>query len=211
MERKQRSSLRRARYVTAALMLCAALTGCDLPVKVVGGIPDPQDTVATFFDSVCAGDFETADACLMDSSVEMKQPPADDFSASLMTYLQQSYAWEPAGEPETDVTEARQNVNFRHLDPVLLSDDLRKTCASLGKKYLRTQDEAHTEMNNGVCSLTSDGAQAVAVEALDSIMSDPEQYYTTDAYEISLKLEGNSWKILMTDELFDAIAGKYTA
>ncbi|MBQ1555912.1 MAG: hypothetical protein IIZ68_10750, partial [Clostridia bacterium] len=60
-----------------------------------------------------------------------------------------------------------------------------------------------------VCSLTEEGAQAVAAEALDRLMTAPDAYYASDIYDITLTLEGSKWKIQMTDELFDAIVGRY--
>ncbi|MBQ5545063.1 MAG: hypothetical protein IIU00_05230 [Clostridia bacterium] len=194
---------------TAALLLCVSMTACTLPVKVIGRVPDPQDTVASFFDSVCRGDYEAADLCLNGCSIAMKQQPTDVFSAALLEYLKESYAWEPVELPETSLTEAHQTVMFRHLDPALLSDDLRAAASKLGKQYLRTRDPAHTQMTDGVCSLTEEGAQAVAAEALDSLMTAPDAYYASDIYDITLTLEGSKWKIQMTDELFDAIVGRY--
>ena len=34
-----------------------SLTSCEMPMKIVGSIPDPKDTVTTFFYSVCACGF----------------------------------------------------------------------------------------------------------------------------------------------------------
>ena len=44
--------------VLAAFM---SLTACEMPMTVIGSIPEPRDTVESFFDSVCAGDFAESD------------------------------------------------------------------------------------------------------------------------------------------------------
>lgn len=197
--------------LSLSLLLCAILSGCELPLTVVGSIPDPENTVTDFFDGVCEGDFQKADACLNGSSVAMRNTPSDGFSTALMNYLQESYAYQLTGSIEVIELEAQQDVFFTYLDFDLLAEDLRDESSKLGKKYIKTQDEAHTEMKDGVCTLTDEGAQAVAVEALDSLMTEPEQYYSAATFHLQLNYQGGSWKILMTDELFEAIAGKYSA
>lgn len=194
-----------------SLALCMMLTGCELPMTVMGDIPAPENTVTDFFDGICEGDFEKADACLSGSSIAMKNTPTDEFAAALMYYLEESYYYQPMSEIEVNGLEASQYIEFTYLDFDLLAEDLRDESSRLGKKYIKTQDAAHTAINDGVCTLTDEGAQSVAAEALDNLMTQPYQYYSADTFHIRLKYQGHSWKILMTDELFEAIAGKYSA
>lgn len=194
-----------------SLVLCAVMAGCELPLTVVGNIPDPENTVSDFFDGVCEGDFKKADACLSGSSIAMKAEPTDIFSYRLMNCLQDSYSYQLTGEMAVGELDAEQDVMFTYLDFDLLSEDLRSECSRIGKKYIKTQDEAHTQTIDGKCTLTDEGAQAVAVEALDGLMAEPYPYYSVATFHIRLRYQGQSWKIIMTDELFQAIAGKYAA
>lgn len=208
---KKVKKIKSALCLGLSLVLCAMLTGCELPLTVVGNIPDPENTVSDFFDGVCEGDFKKADACLNGSSIAMKAEPTDLFSFKLMNYLQDSYSYQLASDMEKGELEANQDVMFTYLDFDLLSEDLRGECSRIGKKYIKMQDEAYTEMIDGKCTLTGEGAQSVAVEALDGLMTEPYPYYSVTTFHIRLKYQGQSWKIIMTDELFQAIAGKYAA
>lgn len=205
------TEIKRVLCLGLSLTLCAMLAGCELPLTIVGNIPDPESTVSNFFDGVCEGDFKKADACLSGSSIAMKTEPSNLFSIKLMSYLQDSYSYQLTSEMAVNELEASQDVVFTYLDFNLLSDDLRSESSRIGKKYIKIHDETHTEMNDGKCTLTDEGAQMVVIEALDSLMTEPYPYYSAATFHIRLKYQGQSWKIIMTDELFQAIAGKYSA
>lgn len=202
--------IRTVLYLLLSLVLCGILSGCELPLTVVGNIPNPGDTVTAFFDGICEGDYKKADACLGGNSIAVRNSPPDDFSAALMSYLQASYSYRLLGDIEVNGIEANQSVEFTYLDLNLLSEDLGAKSSSLGKMYIKTQEETHTEIKNGGCTLTDEGAQSVAIEALNSIMTQPEKYYSVNTFNVQMRYQGNSWEILITDDLFDAIAGKYS-
>lgn len=197
-------------YLSLSLVLCGILSGCELPLTIIGNIPAPEDTVTDFFDGICEGDYKKADACLSGSSIAMKNTPSDEFSVALMNYLQESYDYRLTGDVQMDGMEASQEIEFNYLDFDLLSEDLSSKSTSLGKLYIRTQDKDHTEIKDGVCTLTEKGAQSVAKEALDSIMEQPDKYYSVSTFNVHMRYQQQSWKIVMTDDLFEAIAGKYS-
>lgn len=204
--------MRKNKIVTGFILMltvCICITGCNFPTIGIGDIPDPKDTVTVFFDSVCKGDFERADTCLGGSSISMDSQDSSAFALKLLEYLQQSYSYKTVGEAKIDGLNSNQQVEFTYLDFNLLLDDLRSKSTELGKNYMVTHDETHTVVEGGVCSLTDEGAELVAIESLDYIMTSPEKYYTTKNFRIEMKYSQKSWHILINDELFEAIVGKY--
>lgn len=192
-----------------AIAVCLSISGCKFPTVGVGDIPDPKDTVIVFFDSVCEGDFEKADACLGGASIDMNSENSGEFAARLLEYIQQSYSYKTIGEADVNGLNASQEIEFTYLDLNLTLEDLRNKATELGKNYIVTHDEAHTVLENGICTLTDEGAEMTSVEALDYIMASPEKYYTTKTFYVEMKYSQKAWHILINDELFEAIVGKY--
>lgn len=180
-------------------------------MRIIGTIPDPAPTVTGFFDSLCAGDFQKADSYLADVSVSMKEEPVGGFQQKLYGYLLKSYRYQTVGQPETDSFDARQDVSFTYLDFDRLAGDLREQSSKLGKKYMVERNEAYAEPHGTSWELTDKGAEMVASEALDKLLSDnPEPYYTTRTFRIRLKYQDRAWHILMDNDLFDAISGQFS-
>ena len=57
--------------------------------------------------------------------------------------------------------------------------------------------------------LSDEGAEKVASEALDTLMTQSEKYCTTKAFEITMKYSGGKWQIYLPDDLFYAICGGF--
>ncbi len=204
------SKTRISSCIVLSLAICLLLGSCSFPMRVVGKIPDPQQSVTGFFDSVCEGDFKKADAYLGDVSISMKDEPADGFSKKLMQYLNESYSYELVGQPKTNKLSSVQDVVFTYLDFSLLADDLRAKSSQIGKGYLSERNESYTELVDNATVLTDEGAELVAEEALDAIMTkNPEQYYTSATFRIQMKYQNKTWIILMNNDLFEAISGKF--
>ena len=194
-----------------SLVICLLLGSCDFPMRVVGNIPDPQQSVEGFFDSVCEGDFKKADTYLGDVSISMKEEVTDGFSKKLLQYLKESYRYEITEKAKTDSLNASQTVIFTYLDFSLLTDDLRARSSKIGQKYLAEHNETYTETTDNTSILTDEGANLVAEEALDSVMKkNPEKYYTSETFDIRMKYQNGKWIILIDNELFEAISGKFS-
>lgn len=206
------SKTRISSCIVLSLAICLLLGSCSFPMRVVGKIPDPQQSVTGFFDSVCEGDFKKADTYLGDVSISMKDEPADGFSKKLMQYLNESYSYELAGKATTDRLSATQDVVFTYLDFTLLADDLRAKSSQIGQQYLADLDEAYTERVNNATVLTDEGAKLVAQEALDEVMkNNPQNYYASETFHINMKYQNKTWMIVMNNDLFEAISGKFSS
>ena len=79
----------------------------------------------------------------------------------------------------------------------------------MGKNYIAESREGYVENKNDSIILTDEGAEKIAAEALDSLMTNTEKYYTTKTFDIKMKYVSGKWLILMTDDLFDAISGGF--
>ena len=173
----------------AVLAIFFSLSACDMPMTVVGSIPDPTETVKVFFDSVCDGDFAEADKYLSGISLSMKKQIDGVFAQKLYNYLLKSYRYGINGDVSSHLTEASCNVDFTYLDLNRLAGDLKNESTALGKKYVN--------------------AEKVASEALDTLMTQSEKYCTTKAFEITMKYSGGKWQIYLPDDLFYAICGGF--
>lgn len=192
------------------LICCLIFTGCDFPTVGLGNVPDPGCTVVEFFNCVNEGDFAGADAYLADCSINMEDEISGEFAESLLNYLHESYDYETTEKITVNGLEATQKIRFRYLDLNMLTDDLRAKSTEIGQKYIYKRDESYTNVVDSVCTLTDEGAEHAAVEALDIIMQEPEKYYTEKDFDVILKYSGGKWLIHLNDELFNAIVGKYS-
>lgn len=200
----------RALRAGIAFLLCLALAGCRFPLVTLSPVPPPEDAVRAFFDAVCDGDWDTADALLDGRSVALRNPPEDAFSTAFLQYMQLSYHYELTDSFRKSGMEATGKVRFTSLSPDLLAGDLRAASTRIGRAYIQSQEPAHTQTTDGVCTLTEEGARAVALEALESLMTQPDAYLAARDYPVELHYDGTRWKIQLSGELFDAIVGKYT-
>lgn len=196
-------------FITA-LVMCLQFSSCEFPTVGIGEIPSPQSTVEEFFDSVCAGDFDKADTYLVNSSISMEGEASGEFADKLLGYLLDSYSYQLVGDAEISSLYAEQEVKFTYLDTNKLTDDLRNESTKVGQKYVNRRDENYTTIEDGKCSLTDEGAEQAAIEALESIMQTPEKYYNEKKFDIQLEYTQKTWHIELNDELFNAIVGKYS-
>lgn len=195
--------------VIACLVAFASLSSCAMPMKIVGDIPAPEDTVTAFFDSICAGDFNESDQFLSGMSLSMKKNVEGVFAQKLYDYLVKSYKYAINGKVNCDQLDADCKVDFTYLDFNLLSEDLKAKSTKLGKKYIAESKEGYVEEKDGSIKLTDEGAEKIAAEALDELMSTPEKYCSTNTFNVTLKYGGGKWLICLSDYLFEAICGGF--
>ena len=139
------SSRKKLICVIAAFTVFMSLSSCEMPMKIVGSIPDPKNTVIGFFDSVCAGDFASSDKYLSGVSLSMKKQVEGEFAGKLYDYLISSYDYKLNGEVTSDLLDASCKVDFTYLDLNLMSEDLKTTATKLGEKYVTEAKEGYVE------------------------------------------------------------------
>ncbi len=196
--------------VVALLAVCLQFSGCEFPTVGIGDLPSPQGTVEEFFDSICTGNLDKANTYLLNSSVSMDGETSGEFADELLGYLRASYDYKLVGDAEVNGLYATQKVVFTYLDPNILAEDLREQSTKVGQKYINTRDENYTTIEDGKCALTDEGAEQAAIEALEILMQTPEKYYNEKGFDIQLQYTQKAWHIELSDELFNAIVGKYS-
>ena len=164
--------------IIVSFITISLLSSCELPMAVVG-IPNPKNTVTDFFDCVCSGDFAKADEYISGVSISMKNDVSGNFSNKLYGYLLQSYSYTQTTDVQSDNIDAWCTVDFTYLDLNLLANDLKELSTKMGKNYIAESREGYVENKNDSIILTDEGAEKIAAEALDSLMTNPEKYYTT--------------------------------
>ena len=200
---------KRILFLFTALAAILSLSACDMPLKIVGDIPEPADTVTAFFDNVCKGNFNKADEYLSDMSLSMKNDIDGVFAQKLYSYLVESYKYKINGDVSCSQLNASCKVDFTYFDFNLISEDLKSMSTKLGKRYIAENREGYVDEKDGAVILTDDGAEKIAAEALDELMKDSEKYCTSKTFDIKLKYNGSKWLISITDDLFYAISGGF--
>lgn len=208
-EHDHMSITKRLLCLFSVLAVLVSFTACEMPMKVVGSIPEPEETVKAFFDSVCAGKFAESDRYLSGVSLSMKKEIEGEFAQKLYDNLLKSYGYRIDGEVVAESLDASCQVEFTFLDLNLLSDDLKTASTTLGKKYVKETKEGYVEDKDGSYLLSDAGAEKVAAEALDQLMNDRGKYCSTKKFDLHLKYSGSKWLITLPDELFYAICGGF--
>ena len=208
-ENHKMMSFKRFLCAISVFVSVALLSACSLPTTIIGSFPEPEDTVTALFDSICSGDFEKADTYLDGVSLVVKNQSEDVFSQKLFEYLLESYKYELIGGLNKKQFEAKCKVSFTYLDFNKLLKDLNTASTKLGKRYIAESKEGYvTEDENGI-TLTDDGAKKIAAEVLESMMSEPGRYYSTQIFRVDLRYNSYQWIVSIPDELFEVISGNY--
>ncbi len=188
----------------AALALCLiAGRGGTLRLQPDG---EAQDVVVYFFNSIIAGEYRSAYACLSDySELGLENEPASGTGRTLYAALQQSYGFTIDDECRVDGLTAVQPVLFRYLDVKSVEAQIaaRVEDIAAGLVAERPAPEIYDEDGAYLASFTDE----VYATALDEVLRDAEDYYSTVPLEISLTYSGGAWKMQSSPALFSALMG----
>ncbi len=183
--------------VIAALL--GILAGAGAPA-VIGSQPDPKETVADFFDNLKTGEFQSAMENIANyDSLGFEKEGSELIELYKQTLLE-SYdvkITEPAGEVPENRLESLQGIEFTHIDCRLLVDAVSQ----------KTSDAALEYMNDGYVIENDEQAMEFVYDALRECLGEPEQYLVTEHFDISLVFDGESWKMIISDELAAALFG----
>lgn len=188
----------------AAIALCLfAGRGGTLYLQPDG---DPQEVVAHFFNSIVAGEYHGAYACLSDySELGLEHEPPSGTGRALYAALRESYAFTLSGDCRVDRLTAVQPVLFRYLDVKSVEAQIaaRVEDIAAGLVAERPAPESYDEEGAYLASFTDE----VYATALDEVLRDAEDYYNTVPLEIRLTYGGGVWKMQTSPALFSALMG----
>lgn len=187
-----------------ALILAVIAPSLGTVVTVPAG--DPQETVTEFFDSVIAGDYQSAYACLSDyTSLGLENRPDSEAGQQIYQALRQSYSYKLYGDCVKNGLSASQQVLLTHLDVTALQADLKDATEAALNQLVQSlpRDQLYDENNNYLPSVT-DSAYASAVA---SLLSHVEDYYTTTGLELELSYSAGGWRIVTNTLMLNALCG----
>lgn len=173
-------------YVTLALLLLTLIlcaVGANRGVLLVRSSAKPEETAKTFFDSIVAGRYPEADACLANyKSLGLEKLAQSREGAALLA----SYAYTMEEKPVRHGGTAVQTVQLRYLDMKALEKALATPMTTI--------------------PLADGGSRPVYYE-LRELLEKPEKYYTTAELQVTLRYSEGQWRVVADESLLSALAG----
>ena len=198
-------------WFTLSVLLClAAFALCLIAGR--GGVlylhpdGDPQDVVTFFFNSIVAGEYQSAYACLSDySGLGLENEPDSGTGRTLYAALRRSYGFTISEDCRVDRLEAVQPVLFRYLDVKAVETQIAARVEDIAAELVaeRPAPEIYDEEGAYLASFTDE----VYATALDEVLRDETDYYSTVPLELSLRYNGRAWEIQTSPALFTALLG----
>jgi len=190
--------------LAAALLLCvyASWRG-SLYIKPSG---NPQYTVSSFFDSLLAGKYRDAYACLSDyTTLGLENEPASEEARLIYQALKDSYRYELVGKCREDQLHAVQTVSFRYLNVKRVESEISKRVNTVLAFLVaeKPRNEVYDENDQYLPELTDE----VYLRALQQVLESPDFYYSTAEFDVELSYINGEWLMQTNQELFRAIMG----
>lgn len=192
--------------IFSGMALILAVVAPSLGTVVTAPAGNPQETVTEFFDSVIAGDYQSAYACLSDyTSLGLENTPEGEAGQQIYQALRQSYSYKLYGDCVKNGLSASQQVLLTHLDVTALEADLKDATEAALNQLVQSlpRDQLYDENNNYLPSVT-DSAYSSAVA---SLLSHVEDYYTTTGLELELSYGTGGWRIVTNTPMLNALCG----
>ena len=189
----------------AGLALC--VVGMNFGMVYAKPEGDPQETVTTFFDSLIAGDYPAAYACLNNySSLGVENTPDSEESRILMEALKESYGYALRGDAEISGMNAVQRVSVVALNLKAIRTEAEGRLEEILQEMVDTHQrkELYDAEGNYLPSVTDAVTLRALLEALNSdnmhlssAELDMELVYTTEG----------KWLINAGSELISILSG----
>ena len=204
----------RARFIGLflALMLSAGamlLSAAGMYYGTLYAKPDgdPAETVTTFLDALCAGDYGTAYAQLRDyADLGLGERPASPAGQKVYDALHASYSYSLNGECRTDKLEAEQEgVRLVHLDLARLEQAVAEETQRQVEAIVQSRPTSAVYDENK--RYRSEVADEAYLAALDVVLRDAPAYYSEAEFNLSLAYVGGRWQIIANPSLLRALAG----
>ena len=169
-------------------------------------LPDPMETVTTFFDSVCAEDYSAAYECLSGyDTLGLENIPEDTYAAAFWKIVRSNTSWE-ALSGTVNGTEASMQVS-------VISPDLNQLVEGLGDDVNARIEERVEEAatTDGIYDEENNFLQEFVLEVYDEVLTErlKQASYPTMTTTVTVYLiyTDSVWKIVPDTELMNALTG----
>ena len=196
---KRRRCLQRAAGIFLAVAVMLGLSGCRMPSYNLSGDGSPSKALAAFLDEVIEGDDVKAKDMVYNYYFSAEKPTdGDDLNSRILTCLYDSRSYELVGKAKRlDSHTARVTVNYTTFD--------------IGKFEEAVTDEAmeivqQREYNGEVFENNND-TQPIIDRCKEEQLTHPEEFYTTQVFEIEMISCRGRWMVMMTGDFYKALSG----
>ena len=167
---------------------------------------NPQDTVNTFFSSICSGDYKTAYSCLSDySSLGLENEASTEEGKLLYDALKQSYSYSFSGDCEVKRLSATQPVYFRYLDLESLESNASGRVEAILNKLV--EDEERDDLYDEDGNYRPEIIEEVYTQALTAALENPSTFYKSAEFDVELAYDGEKWLMKTNSDLISALLG----
>ena len=192
--------------LTAAAACALTVTGLQKGVVYSRFSSEPEETVRSFFDSLLAGRYGEACACLDNyTDLGMDAEPEDPAAAELYDALRASYAYELAGEARTEGLSAVQELSFTALDVTALQADLRQEVLANLARYV--EERPYHEVYDENDSYRSEVSEEAYREAVSALLAHSADDLRTETLSLSLHYGESGWRLSADAALLNALNG----
>lgn len=191
-------------FAAVAMFLCLYAPSMGMLIAKPSG--DPRETVNGFLDALTGQDWESAYA-LMDtySRLGLENTPESPEAAALGSALRESYAYTLSGDCVREDLTAWQEVQFTYLSLSAVEDAAEDRLPEVLAGIVETQpkNQVYDEQNNYLPEV----AREAYMTALTDALAEPEAYYATDTFTLTLEYTGSQWRVQPGQALLRALSG----
>ena len=187
-----------------AMLLCLLATSVGTLVASPSG--DPQETVAGFFEALCAEDYDSAYSYLSGyTDLGLANTPSDPVGQAMYDALRESFSYELYGACVEDGLSAHQEVLFTYLDLTAIAPDVEKETMDVLSDFVKTRPRS--ALYDSSNQYLPEVAQEAYSTAVRTVLADARSYYTTTGLQLALEYVDGTWLIAPNQNLLSAITG----
>lgn len=192
--------------ISACLLLC--LISSKLGIYKIVTTGNPSETVSSFYDSIIAGNYETAYTFLNNSSsLGLENSLSDNqiSDSAIENALQKSYSYSISENVVISGLNAKQRVNFTYLDLNKLEESISSRIDPiLNKKIeLLPRNDLYTDDGHYKKELMDE----IYSEAVNDALKNVTDYYSTVSYDITLQYDRGKWYLNTNDDMIRGFSG----
>lgn len=168
---------------------------------------DPAQAAGIFLDALCAGDYDTASACIQGQpSLGLDTLPETQPERLLTEAFRESWQWSAGAIWHKDA-EARLPVEFTALDLTKLTSGLDEEVLTILAGWLESAqrlEELYTRDN----TWRPEAVMRATEAALRNRLTKPGEYLSTTRLTLLLRWEDQRWVIVPDEMLYAVLSGE---
>ena len=199
--------------LTAAFIMVAALTACELKTYNMTDSGKPSDAVNAFLQAVLEGDDEKANELLNNYSWNSCKPQGNPDSggytvngiavsgsdASVMNCLMKSRSCRVVSQSDYTKDDLNSAVTVEYT-----SFDISKFQKELASRAVK---EVKEKQYLGKVFKNEKDTKELIEGIKTKLLQDPQSFYTTQKYRIEFISVKGKWKVIMTEDFYKALTG----